>query len=141
MIGFKYNLRDSAVEFYRTGKPFYLVAFAMMILLCQCQQPQVVPMAYKMSMISCAGILPSRFGGVPGNNPEAPVGKNSHAGMVFIKGGEFLMGAGDEEGRNDEYPQHLVRLDSFWMDATEVTNAQFKKFLIRKFIEEHQKHL
>lgn len=50
-------------------------------------------------------------------------------GMVLIPGGEFTAGCADKEGRPDEYPQHTVLLDSFWMDATEVTNAQFKKFI------------
>ena len=39
------------------------------------------------------------------------------------------MGSSDKEGRPDEYPQHTVRVDSFYMDATEVTNAMFKKFV------------
>jgi formylglycine-generating enzyme required for sulfatase activity len=41
-----------------------------------------------------------------------------------------MMGASDDEGRPDEYPQHKVKLDGFWMDITEVTNAQFKKFTV-----------
>ncbi len=49
--------------------------------------------------------------------------------MKWIAGGEFLLGASDEEGRPDEYPQHRVKIDGFWMDETEVTNAQFKKFV------------
>lgn len=56
-------------------------------------------------------------------------GENSIQGMVMIPAGEFMMGASDEEGRADEYPQHKVNLDAFWMDATEVTNAQFAKFV------------
>lgn len=40
-----------------------------------------------------------------------------------------MMGAADGEGRPDEYPQHKVKLDGFWIDITEVTNAQFKKFI------------
>ncbi len=49
--------------------------------------------------------------------------------MMLIKGGEFMMGAADKEGRKDEYPQHKVQLKDFWMDITEVTNRQFKKFV------------
>ena len=29
----------------------------------------------------------------------------------------------------DEFPPHLVALDGFWMDTTEVTNQQFKEFV------------
>jgi formylglycine-generating enzyme required for sulfatase activity len=53
----------------------------------------------------------------------------SHKGMVWIKGGEFDMGSADEVGRTDEYPLHQVKVDGFWMDVTEVTNAQFQKFV------------
>ncbi|MBX3441438.1 MAG: formylglycine-generating enzyme family protein [Planctomyces sp.] len=43
--------------------------------------------------------------------------------MVPIPGGEFLMGSPDsEEGRNDdEGPQHLVKIEPFWMGRCEVT--------------------
>jgi formylglycine-generating enzyme required for sulfatase activity len=49
--------------------------------------------------------------------------------MVWIEGGEFLMGSSDNDGSADEYPQHKVKLTGFWMDQTEVTNAQFRKFV------------
>ncbi len=58
-----------------------------------------------------------------------PEGKTSHNGMVHIKGGTFMMGATDDEGRPDEYPAHKVEIKSFWMDQHEVTNAQFRKFV------------
>jgi formylglycine-generating enzyme required for sulfatase activity len=49
--------------------------------------------------------------------------------MVWIPSGEFTMGSGLEIARADEKPTHRVRVDGFWMDATEVTNAQFRKFV------------
>lgn len=49
--------------------------------------------------------------------------------MSFIKGGEFTMGSSDKSGRLDEYPQHKVKINDFWMDQTEVTNAQFTEFV------------
>ncbi len=39
------------------------------------------------------------------------------------------MGLQIKEGRPDEYPQHTVHVDGFYMDATEVTNAQFMEFV------------
>lgn len=48
------------------------------------------------------------------------------AGMVWIPGGSFRMGAGDLV---DARPVHRVELDGFWMDRTEVTNAQFARFV------------
>ncbi len=46
-------------------------------------------------------------------------------GMVLIPAGEFQMGADD--GQDDE-PLHTVRLDAFYMDSHEVTNAQYLAF-------------
>jgi formylglycine-generating enzyme len=58
-------------------------------------------------------------------------------GMVWIRGGEFSMGAavngaGSAEmpmASNDSEPVHRVRVDGFWMDSTPVTNEQFEKFV------------
>lgn len=59
------------------------------------------------------------------------------AGMVWIPGGEFSMGSTDPTrdvcGGNDPMPDarpiHRVHVDGFWMDATEVTNAEFARFV------------
>jgi formylglycine-generating enzyme required for sulfatase activity len=48
-------------------------------------------------------------------------------GMVWIPGGTFEMGS-DSGPHKDERPVHEVTVDGFWMDETEVTNAQFQKF-------------
>src|SRR5262245_24820595 len=55
--------------------------------------------------------------------PSAP------PGMVWVPGGEFTMGTDSELGWADEKPAHRVRVDGFWMDETEVTNAQFRTFV------------
>lgn len=81
-----------------------------------------------MDSASCESNLPKRFGSGLDTVGIAE-GKVDHKGMVFISGGEFLMGAGDEAGRPDEYPQHKVNVNGFWMDATEVTNASFSQFV------------
>lgn len=39
------------------------------------------------------------------------------------------MGADNQQGQSDEYPKHRVFVERFWMDATEVTNAQFAQFV------------
>lgn len=51
------------------------------------------------------------------------------AGMVWIPGGEFRMGADYAEAKKDEQPPHRVKIDGFWLDATPVTNRQFKEFV------------
>lgn len=82
--------------------------------------------------ISCHANMPSRFATISNIHIDsfyvAP-GTASHSGMVWIKGGEYAMGSADKEGRPDEYPQHQVQVDGFWMDQTEVTNAQFRQFV------------
>jgi formylglycine-generating enzyme required for sulfatase activity len=39
------------------------------------------------------------------------------------------MGSTDPLARRDEQPVHRVRVDGFWLDATEVTNAEFRRFV------------
>lgn len=48
-------------------------------------------------------------------------------GMVFVKGGTFLMGAND--GMPYEAPEHETSVRSFWMDEHETTVAEFAKFV------------
>lgn len=52
-------------------------------------------------------------------------------GMVWIPGGIYDMGAsdGDRMALSHEKPKHTVKVDGFYMDETEVTNAQFSKFI------------
>jgi formylglycine-generating enzyme len=49
--------------------------------------------------------------------------------IVWIPGGEFTMGSNDPEVLPPERPAHRVRVDPFWMDETDVTNAQFRRFV------------
>lgn len=50
-------------------------------------------------------------------------------GMVWIPPGEFLMGSNSRLAKNNEKPAHKVRVDGFWIDKTDVTNAQFAAFV------------
>lgn len=52
-------------------------------------------------------------------------------GMVWVEGGTFLQGAVplDRQAMMHEKPQHKVTVDGFFIDQTEVTNAQFSKFV------------
>ncbi|PNQ73896.1 formylglycine-generating enzyme family protein [Hanstruepera neustonica] len=50
-------------------------------------------------------------------------------GMVYIPGGTFTMGSSEAYAEKDEGPEVLVKVDPFFMDETEVTNAQFTKFV------------
>ena len=57
--------------------------------------------------------------------------KNGPLGMVWIPGGTYTMGAlsNDSQAREDESPAHLVKVDGFWMGATEITNREFAEFV------------
>ncbi len=50
--------------------------------------------------------------------------------MVYVEDGSFMMGSESDEAESDEEPVHEVSLDSFWIDRTEVTNAQFAAFVV-----------
>lgn len=49
--------------------------------------------------------------------------------MVLIPGGILQMGGDNQQASPDEFPKHQVRLNAFYLDKTEVTNAQFAKFV------------
>lgn len=56
-----------------------------------------------------------------------PAEEGETAGMAFISGGTFRMGS--ERHQPEERFTHVVRVDGFWIDRHEVTNAQFKQFV------------
>ena len=49
--------------------------------------------------------------------------------MVWVPPGEFTMGTDDPHSMANERPAHRVRLDGFWMDQHDVTNAEFRRFV------------
>jgi formylglycine-generating enzyme required for sulfatase activity len=51
------------------------------------------------------------------------------AGMVWIPTGAFLMGSASRLARPNEQPVFKARVTGFWMDETDVTNAQFAAFV------------
>ena len=68
----------------------------------------------------CCSQLPSRFETqLPRTPPD----------MVWIPGGEFTMGSDSPDAKRDERPPHRVKVSPFWIDATPVTNRQFKAFV------------
>lgn len=50
------------------------------------------------------------------------------AELVYIPAGEFWMGSGNGSPTKEQ-PRHQVYLDAFWIDQTEVMNAQFARFV------------
>jgi formylglycine-generating enzyme required for sulfatase activity len=49
--------------------------------------------------------------------------------MILIPAGTFTMGTNDPRAWPDEKPPHRVALRAFFIDTTEVTNAQFEAFV------------
>jgi formylglycine-generating enzyme required for sulfatase activity len=79
--------------------------------------------------ICCESNLPSRFKPAAVSQPIVASGTISHDGMVWIPAGSFSMGGDNKQAQPDEYPKHKVTVNGFWMDATEVTNEEFARFV------------
>jgi formylglycine-generating enzyme required for sulfatase activity len=74
-------------------------------------------------LAACAGLRPGPTLSVG----STQVREQDDMLMVYVPGGTFLMGTEESDPAVEPYevPQHSVTLDSFWMDQTEVTNAQY----------------
>ncbi len=57
-------------------------------------------------------------------------GRRAPEGMVLIPAGDFQMGSDDAEADGDEQPVRTVYVDAFYMDTHEVTNAEYKTFVL-----------
>jgi formylglycine-generating enzyme required for sulfatase activity len=108
------------------------------------------PKSNSMMMIGVAGLVvlllagavagyflwlkPRVVSGGPGTNTNpninqgpSPTPVPTKAEMAEIPGGTFLMGRDD--GPLNELPAHSVPVPSFFMDKTEVTNAEYEQFV------------
>jgi formylglycine-generating enzyme len=116
-----------------------------------CSAPAVLCVA-AMTLLACSGrstkspspAATPADGGAASVSPFLPTVENrtpppgpAPEGMAWIPGGEFSMGS-DVAGESlcalpgvtrDAQPIHRVYVDGFWMDRTEVTNAQFEEFV------------
>jgi formylglycine-generating enzyme required for sulfatase activity len=65
----------------------------------------------------------------PARDLEALRNRNARlsGGMIWIPGGTFLMGS--DRHYPEEAPTRDVRVDGFWMDMYEVSNAEFARFV------------
>ncbi|MBC7913811.1 MAG: formylglycine-generating enzyme family protein [Pyrinomonadaceae bacterium] len=102
------------------GQIFRLIPLIVVI---SCSNPQEKSSSKVEEVATCMD-SPARF-----TSSELQITDSSHAGMVYIPGGDFMMGADNKQAAVDEYPKHAVHVDPFWMDKTEVTNAQFAAFV------------
>jgi formylglycine-generating enzyme len=80
---------------------------------------------------------PVREGFAPTIQNAAAPPQQGRTGMAWIPGGEFSMGCKDPrmlpdgggEPMADARPIHRVYVDGFWMDKTDVTNAEYARFV------------
>ena len=107
---------------------FILLFFIIILVSCKHAARNTTSMQ-KDSVMSCMNV-PARFGSNDSASKEIKAsGDTSTTGMLLIPAGTFDMGGDNDQASADEYPKHKVTIDSFYLDATEVTNAQFKKFV------------
>lgn len=72
-----------------------------------------------LALLALPAVCISQSSKVPAE--AVPPGPN----MILIPGGEFMMGV---EGVGSASPAHTVRIDPFYMDVYEVTNAEYQEF-------------
>lgn len=82
----------------------------------------------RFSHLLCNGLAGLAFLAVAVWPAQAKPGKQP-PGMAWIPGGEFTMGTDGEQSFPNERPAHRVKVDGFWMDAHDVTNDEFQKFV------------
>ncbi|MFO0880554.1 MAG: formylglycine-generating enzyme family protein [Gemmataceae bacterium] len=76
-----------------------------------------------------AGLVLLGFGAAYALTRFGQRGPTPPEGMVWVPGGKFTMGSEGAQEPRTERPAHAVQVDGFWMDAHEVTNAQFGEFV------------
>ena len=87
----------------------------------------LIALAFSGAVLAWSMLIPP-----PSAEPVKPVAevekspRPAPSGMVWVPSGKFLMGSRD--GKDDEQPVHEVELSGYWMDSTEVTNAEFQRF-------------
>src|SRR5262245_46831207 len=87
-----------------------------------------------LSLAVCAALLGALTWSLHFRAPPEPQvvegdGIKGPKGMVWVPGGDFLMGSNHKLAQRNERPAHKVRVRGFWMDRTHVTNAQFAAFV------------
>lgn len=66
--------------------------------------------------------------GASGCKEEPPSDAPVPEGMLLVPAGEFLVGSSDEDASDEIKPQRRRHLRAFFIDKTEVTNADYRRF-------------
>ncbi len=105
-----------------------VAAFGLTYLVTRAIQPQAASSGAAGAVPVTSTPAPASSPSLPSAAPEKEPGETP-AGMVWIPGGDFLMGTDDLQANPVERPAHRVRVGGFWIDRTELTNAQFRRFV------------
>lgn len=126
--------RTNGIGWIASGALFVVAAVATYALVCTLNQPVTKPVETTKTAPELSPVTATFAPTIPNATPAL---SPAPEGMVWIPGGEFSMGS-DEACESlcrmpgvtrDAQPIHRVYVDPFWMDATEVTNEQFEKFV------------
>jgi formylglycine-generating enzyme len=85
----------------------------------------------KIRILAVVWALAALWGCGPSNTnaPQQAGRLQKEGGMVLLPGGTLNMGGDNRQADASEWPKHQVAVGTFWMDETEVTNAQFAEFV------------
>ncbi len=92
----------------------------------------------KLAKLAVAAVLvacvPLGYWALHGGGTQAPQviegdGVHGPKGMVWVPGGDFLMGSEHQLAQKNERPVHEVRVHGLWMDKMHVTNVEFVAFV------------
>lgn len=62
---------------------------------------------------------------------NSKIGETTPYGMVWIRPGAFMMGPNDQDAFwSFKGQSKMVSVDAFWMDQTEITNSQYRQFVV-----------
>ncbi len=86
---------------------------------------KLCPFIFTGSAILIAATPLSAILGRPAQEGMDLANEAAPAEMVLIPGGEFLMGSSTDENHS---PAHTVRVEAFYLDPHEVTNAEYYEF-------------
>jgi serine/threonine-protein kinase len=118
----------------RAGLP-YAIAAALGVAAARMVRPRAFALAALVALPAAAALALSPAARPSLAAPAAPV--RSEDGMVYVPAGPFVFGSLDPaqalaklgNRAGDEHPVREVWLDAFWIDRTEVTNADFARFV------------
>jgi formylglycine-generating enzyme required for sulfatase activity len=89
--------------------------------------PMKIRLAAVLGLALVAGLFAMRHGARRGD--PARERARTPAGMVYVEAGPFLMGTDDADADPEVRPRRTVELDAFYLDRTEVTNAEYARVM------------